>query len=448
MTRLFNTLLVSGSAAAIVAGASLFAAPAMAQADGTAVAPVEEVIVTGTSIRGAATVGSNLITVDPKTIEQSGATSAQQLLQTVSAISSANGPPQGENAYSYYAPQIHDLAGSASNSTLVIADGLRLPGGGQQGYVETDPNIIPTIAIERVEVLADGASSIYGSDAVAGVVNFITRKSYDGLQVNFQEGFANQYNNTYLGALWGTHTNDTSVMVAVGYTYDSRLAQSARSFTSMGDYTPLGGNKFAETFGCPVAAVSVPGSANLYLTPQSTTAVANTIANRNCNITAYGDTLPSSTRENALFKVSHDFSDRLTSTMMLDVNSLKTVRQLAPGQLSNVTVYGAGSGKGGQINPFFQAPSGSPTANTETATWVDLMGNGTNGGNYGQGTTQEDTFYGTWVTTYKLTPEWDAKLSDSLSYNHNTTGSANAFCSSCALLALNGTAQTSASTTA
>lgn len=446
MTRLFNALLVSGSTAAIIASASLFT-PALAQPAGAAATPVEEVVVTGTSIRGAATVGSNLITVDPKTIEQTGAVSAQQLLQTVSAISSDNGPPQGENAYSYYAPQIHDLAGSASNSTLVIVDGLRLPGGGQQGYVETDPNIIPTIAIERVEVLADGASSIYGSDAVAGVVNFITRKSYDGLQVNLQEGVANQYNNTYLGVLWGTHTNDTSVMVALGYNYNSRLAQSARSFASMGDYTPLGGNKFAETFGCPVAAVSVPGSANLYLTPQSTSAVANTIANRNCNTNIYGDLLPRSTRENALFKVSHDFSDRLTSTMMLDVNSLRTTRLLAPGSLSNATVYGPGSGKGGQINPFYQAPAGAPTATQESATWVDLMGNG-DGTYYGSGITQEDTFYGTWVTTYKLTSDWDAKLSDSLSYNHNISGNANAFCSACALLALNGTAQTSGSTTA
>jgi iron complex outermembrane receptor protein len=448
MTKLFNALLVGGSTAAIVAGASLFATKALAQPAADAAAPVEQVTVTGTSIRGVATVGSNLITVDPKTIEQTGATSAQQLLQTVSAISSDNGPPQGENAYSYYAPQIHDLAGSASNSTLVIVDGLRLPGGGQQGYVETDPNIIPTIAIERVEVLADGASSIYGSDAVAGVVNFITRKGYDGLQVNFQEGVADQYNNTYLGVLWGTHTNDTSVMVALGYTYSSRLAQSARSFTSMGDYTPLGGNKFAETFGCPVAAVSVPGNANLYLTPQSTAAVANNIPNRNCNTTVYGDLLPSSTRENALFKVSHDFSDRLTSTMMLDVNSLKTVRLLAPGSLSNATVYGPGSGKGGQINPFYQAPAGAPAATQESATWVDLMGQGANGAYYGRGITQEDTFYGTWVTTYKLTSEWEAKLSDSLSYNHNISGNANAFCSSCALLALNGTAQTSGSTTA
>ena len=60
---------------------------------------------------------------------------------------------------------------------------MRTPGGGAQ-FNQTDPNIIPTSAMQRVDVLADGASSVYGSDAVAGVVNFITRRTYEGLQIN------------------------------------------------------------------------------------------------------------------------------------------------------------------------------------------------------------------------------------------------------------------------
>ena len=59
--------------------------------------------------------------------------------------------------------------------------------------LEADPNVIPTEALARVEVLADGASSIYGSDAVAGVVNFITRKTYEGLEVNGQAGWGKGY---------------------------------------------------------------------------------------------------------------------------------------------------------------------------------------------------------------------------------------------------------------
>ena len=96
-------------------------------------------------------------------------------------ISTANAPPQGVNNNSFFAPQIHQLAGSISNSTLAVVDGMRFVGAG--GDTLADPNIIPTAAIQRVEVLADGASSIYGSDAVSGVVNFITRKDYEGLEL-------------------------------------------------------------------------------------------------------------------------------------------------------------------------------------------------------------------------------------------------------------------------
>ena len=56
---------------------------------------------------------------------------------------------------------------------------MRTPGGGAQ-FNQTDPNMLPTAVMERVDVLADGASSVYGSDAVAGVVNFVTRRTFEG----------------------------------------------------------------------------------------------------------------------------------------------------------------------------------------------------------------------------------------------------------------------------
>ena len=450
MQGLLANLKFGVSTAALAAAASIFAMDA-AQAQAPAPASdqaVEEVVVTGTSIRGTAPVGSNLITVDQKAIEAAGAVNVQQLLQTVTAISTANAAPQGESVYSYYAPQIHSLAGSASNSTLVIVDGLRLPGGGSQGFVETDPNIIPTIAIQRVEVLADGASSIYGSDAVAGVINFITRKSYEGLQVNVQGGVGDQYTTDNAGLLWGTHWDKGSVMAAFGYSYQSRLANNARKLVDMGDYTPLGGSNLGQQFGCPTAAMTVPGNSGVYLSPSSTTTVPNARPSYNCNTTVYGDDLPQAIRENAYVKINQDFGDRLSATFTLDVNNLKTYRNSGPGSLSNVTVYGPNSGKGGQINPFYQAPAGAPTATSELISWVDLMGNGPNGTDFGHSTSSEETAYGTFVATYKAFGDWEVKFGDSLGYNVSNQVTINTFCSSCAELALNGTAQASASTTA
>src|ERR1041384_7679314 len=129
---------------------------------------LQEVVVTGTSIRGAAPVGSNLITVGRDEIEASGAQTLQQVLRSVPAVTgfgnSAQGGFQSFDGAGTFAPTIHGLGASASNGTLVLVDGHRLPLSGIN-HTLADPNVIAPLAIERVEVLPDGASSVYGSDA-------------------------------------------------------------------------------------------------------------------------------------------------------------------------------------------------------------------------------------------------------------------------------------------
>jgi iron complex outermembrane receptor protein len=439
MTHMLKVALLCGVAAVAMAG------PAAAQNADT---DIEQVVVTGTSIRGVAPIGSNLVTVDSETIRRSGANNMQELLQTVTSIEDAGAAPQGQGGYAFYAPSIHQLASSGANATLVLVNGFRLPGGGSQAYSETDPDIIPAIAVQRVEVLADGASSIYGSDAVAGVINYITRKNYQGLEIQAQGGLGNHYSTATFGLLGGTSWSGGSFMVAGNYVYQSNLANNSRKFLSMGDYTPLGGTNLGQTFGCPVAAIAVPGSTALYLTPQSTTPVANTLANRNCNISQYGDDLPEAIRESVLVQINQSLRSDLDVSMMLDVSNLATRRDSPPGSVSNVTVYGPGNSHTGQINPFFQAPAGAPGVNQESITWVDLMGNGPNGTDYGHNDTRETVGLGTAVITYRPSENWEIKLSDALGYNYYTDFNANRFCTACAYLALNGTAQSSASTTA
>ena len=439
-------LLIGGSSAALVAALSFFAAPAMAQQDASSTAPVEQVTVTGTSIRGAAPVGSNVITVDQEAIRASGATSMEELLNTIPALSTANAPPQGVNNNSFFQPQIHQLAGSISNSTLAVVDGMRFVGAG--GDSLSDPNIIPTAAIERVEVLADGASAIYGSDAVSGVVNFITRKDYEGLQIGLEEGFADQYNDTSGTLLWGTKWDKGSVMFAAGYLFQSELKGNARALTSMGNFTSIGGTNYTSVFGCPAAAIIVPGNAGVFLSAASTATVANTQANKNCNIQPYGDALPESVRENALMRFNQTLSDRLTASIMMDYNELVVTTRSQPGQITaNTTAYGPTSGMGGQINPFYQAPAGSPgSTSSEQVSWVDLMGRG-NGTGYGDNVVNEEAWYGQAALAYKISDNWQAQLTDALGVDHYDSAAINTFCSSCATLAINGTAQTSGSTT-
>jgi iron complex outermembrane receptor protein len=142
------------------------------------------------------------VAVGRQDIEKTSPPTVQQILKTVPSVTGLGSAGQGSfgsaDNSGTNAPTIHGLGASASNSTLILIDGHRIPLTGIN-HALSDPNIIAPGAIERVEVLADGASSVYGSDAVAGVINFITRRNYDGFEISAQAGFADGYK-TYSGS--------------------------------------------------------------------------------------------------------------------------------------------------------------------------------------------------------------------------------------------------------
>lgn len=454
MRDLKNILRVGGSGIALIASLA-FAGPAMAQQAAPLPAPVpapasnigadealDEIVVTGSSIRGVAPIGSNLVSVGQEVLEKTAAINASQLTNTIPAITTSGSLAQGENVYSYYSPQIHSLAGSGSNTTLAIIDGLRMPGGGTQ-YSQTDPNIIPTPAIQRVEVLADGASSVYGSDAVAGVVNYITRRTFDGLEANVRGGLAKNYYNMDFNFIWGTKWETGGVYLTAQYNYQDDVANSQRPFASRGDYRDIGGSN-NNSFSCSPATIRTPASGNnVYLTPGSTTTVANNQANSPCNTSIYGDLIGKQYRVNGLMKATNDFGDKLTVTAMMNYNFQQTRRRADPGTLNTATVFGPGQGVPGQTNPFFLAPAGDPGAVRETVSWLALMPSG----DHGIVQSQSESFYATAVAEYRVTDKWTATLSDAYGKNRSALDTINGFCTSCALLALNGTGQLSGSTT-
>ena len=257
------------STAAVVLG---LAAPAVVTAQEAAESPpaaatanqpeekLEEVVVTGTSIRGAPPVGSNVITVGREAIEATSVQSAQQLLKLVPAITGMGSAGQG--AYGTFdtgsggdSPNIHGLGGVSSSTTLTLIDGHRIP---LTGIIRNlaDPNILPPNAVERVEVMPEGASSVYGSDAVAGVVNFITRKHFDGFEVDAQDGEANGYK-TYSGGFLGGKTwDDASALLAYSYSYGSDLSQADRQYT-LSNHLAVGGSNFG-SFACSPATIFGP----------------------------------------------------------------------------------------------------------------------------------------------------------------------------------------------
>lgn len=434
-------VLVSGPGAACAQSADSSQAVPSTQTERTST--LEEVVVTGSSIRGIAPIGSNLVSVGRETLEKTAAINATELTNTVPAITTSGSAPMGENAFSYYSPQIHSLGGSASNTTLVIADGLRIPGGGVQ-FAQTDPNILPTSAIQRVEVLADGASSVYGSDAVAGVVNYILRRSFNGLELAAKVGEGNKWHSDDANGIWGTTWDTGGFYVAGQYSYQSPLEARSHGFLSMGDYRPVGGRN-VQSFNCSPATIRTPASgANVYLSPSATSTVANVAANAPCNLSLYGDAIQSNKRSNVLVRVFNTFGNSLTATGTINYNRLVGERDLGPGTLTAGTAFGPASGRTGQINPFYQAPAGAPGTGQEIVNYAAILP----GNHYGSQAASNDTLYLTGTAEYEFGRNWSAKLSDAAGRSRSSLDQRDFFCNACALLALNGTSQANGSLTA
>jgi iron complex outermembrane receptor protein len=185
ISQTIRRLFAGGSAI----GLTILALPALAQE--AAPKPVPRVEVTGSNIRRSeAETASSVITVNRADIERSGKATVAELLQTLAVDNQGSVPTTFGNGFAAGASGI-SLRGLGAASTLVLLNGRRMaPYGladdGQKQF--TDLNVIPTDAVERVEVLKDGASAIYGSDAIAGVVNIILRRDFQGNTVRFQRG--------------------------------------------------------------------------------------------------------------------------------------------------------------------------------------------------------------------------------------------------------------------
>jgi outer membrane receptor protein involved in Fe transport len=156
---------------------------------------LETIVVTGSRIKQANLESSSPVTqVTAADIEAQGVTRIEDLINQLPQAFAAQNATVANGASG---TATVDLRGLGSSRTLVLVDGRRMPYGGV-GQSAADLNQIPSQLIERVEVLTGGASAIYGSDAVAGVVNFITKKNFEGVEVSGQYSFY-QHKNDFGG---------------------------------------------------------------------------------------------------------------------------------------------------------------------------------------------------------------------------------------------------------
>ena len=219
--------------------------------------PEPAITVTGTRIRGSAPVGSNVIRIDRSDMDRMGYVTTQDILQTLpqnfggapneGTVAISLDPNSGRNTA---AGSSLNLRGLGNASTLVLLNGDRPPLGGFAG-VFSDISMIPASAIERIEILPDGSSAIYGSDAVAGVVNIIPRLRFDGAETTLRAGTADGDAQDVLASqIVGRGWRGGHAVLAYEFYRRSALPASARDYVT-DDLSPFGGPDLRGPFAAP-----------------------------------------------------------------------------------------------------------------------------------------------------------------------------------------------------
>jgi len=191
---------------------------------------VEEVIATGSYLKGSATDGASPVEIIGRdTIEDLGAVTMADITKNISVNSGSENQADSFTSGSTQGTSNVNLRGLGLSSTLVLVDGRRntvAAATANDGSVFVDTNSIPVIAVKRVEVLKEGAASIYGSDAVAGVVNYILRRDFTGLEfdVSRQEADLGEQVDSTVGMIWGKEYGDTNVVLSYSVLNRSPLA--------------------------------------------------------------------------------------------------------------------------------------------------------------------------------------------------------------------------------
>ena len=213
---------------------TLAAGTALAQEPGAK--PVEEIYVTGSRIgRGSDFESpSPIASFNRDDLTKSGYTNLQQLMEKQPFTGNGTFSTRGNNQDSTAngAASI-SLRGLGADATLVLVNGRRVAISAFAESITTnfvDINSIPVAAIERIEVLKDGASAVYGSDAVAGVVNIIMRDDFEGFEVSAGGGWTTEsgYDETNVSAIWGMSGEDSNVTIIADYFKNSTLSNSER----------------------------------------------------------------------------------------------------------------------------------------------------------------------------------------------------------------------------
>lgn len=199
------------------------------------VTELEKMVVTGTRMRGVAPVGSQILQFDREEIERTGAATTEQFIATIPqqfGSVTSNTVQDRTKAFDLGFATAADLRGLGAGRTLVLLNGRRMSANGDGLFA--DVSMIPLSAVERIDVLLDGASAIYGSDAVGGVINIILRQDYVGATTEMGYGVSAYGDGDEYGAsqLLGLGWNGGGGLVNAEYRREHRTYSFNRDFSS------------------------------------------------------------------------------------------------------------------------------------------------------------------------------------------------------------------------
>ncbi len=257
-SRKFRTIGLGSTALALVMGAGVAmaqtqspaAAPANVSANGDATT-VETVVVTGSHIHGVQAVGTTVVSLSQDDLLKVGAANTDDLLQRVPQITNIGTSEttnyggtrsQGAGSNQALASSIN-LRGVGGDATLTLFNGQRVAGGGSGSNV--DPNDFSPDMIARVDVQADGGSAIYGSDAIAGTVNFILREPTDIIraygQTEFKRGQESWDGGVLLGRTWELGGREGGIIFNYQHTYEAPTSAADLSYAFTDNLVPYEG---------------------------------------------------------------------------------------------------------------------------------------------------------------------------------------------------------------
>lgn len=268
MTRL---TLRHSCALGALAIAAMSSTPVLAQAVDAPAADENQIVVTGSYIRGTpedAALPVDVFSADE--LQDKGITSPLELIKELPSVGSVLGDTNqfSTAAQGFQGNGSINLRGLGQTRTLVLLNGRRMIQAPGDGF--TDTNLIPLFALQRVEILKDGAAATYGSDAIAGVANFITRTNFDGAEFagdyTFIDGSDGNYN---ISGLIGKNFGAVNVMVGAGWQHRSELATTARDYTTQSYDVNASGYSALATPGLFAVSYLGAGGVNTVLAPDS-----------------------------------------------------------------------------------------------------------------------------------------------------------------------------------